>query len=127
VEAPLPTCTTKEKFQFITAYFNSSGHPETQNQSIDRPLNTILTEPNKKALVTTDIANLDFDIKMRFLTDDELAAIMGFPENYFKKPGLNLTKKQIIKMIGNAVHTKMAKVLIMAMMPHLEILNRNVA
>ena len=113
IESPLPSCTTKEKFQFITAYFNSSGHPETQNQSLDRPLNTILTEPNKKALVTADITGIvDFDVKMRFLSDDELAAITGFPAGYFKRSGLKLSKKEIIKMIGNAVPVGMAKALL---------------
>jgi len=113
VDSPLGSPTTNEKFQFITAYFNSSGHPETQNQSIDKPLNTILTEPNKKALVTADMNGfIDFDVKMRFLTDDELASIMGFPEGYFKRPGLKLSKKEIIKMIGNAVPVDMAKALL---------------
>lgn len=49
---------------------------------------------------------------MRFLTEDELAALMGFPEGYFKKPGLKLSKKDIIKMVGNAVPVGMAKALL---------------
>jgi len=113
IDRPLGSPTTKEKFQFITAYFNSSGHPETQNQSLDRPLNTILTEPNKKALITVETDKvIDFDVKMRFLTDAELAAIMGFPKGYFHRPGLKLSKKEIIKMIGNAVPVGMAKALL---------------
>lgn len=120
IESPLGSPTGKDKFQFITAYFNSSGHPETQNQSLDRPLNTILTEPNKKALVTADMDGLvDFDIKMRFLNDDELAAIMGFPKGYFKRPGLKLSKKEIIKMIGNAVPVGMARALLEPTARHL--------
>jgi DNA (cytosine-5)-methyltransferase 1 len=115
INQPLGTLTTEEKFQFITAYFNSSGHPETQNQSLDRPLNTILTKPNKKALVTAELSDLlDFDIKMRFLTADELASITGFPKGYFKRPGLRLSDKRIIKMIGNAVPVGMAKALLEA-------------
>ena len=112
IENPVGSITTDQKHQFITAYFNSSGHPETQNQSIDKPLNTILTAENKKALVTVTDQLFDFDIKMRFLDADELAAIMGFPEGYFKRGGLKLSKKAIIRMVGNAVHVKMAELLI---------------
>lgn len=119
IEAPLPTITTKDhnvlitsKARFISHYFNSSGHPESQNQSLHGPLNSITTT-NKGALVTISRDDLvDFDIKMRFLTDDELAAIMGFPKGYFKRPGLKLSKKEIIKMIGNAVPVGMARALL---------------
>jgi DNA (cytosine-5)-methyltransferase 1 len=121
IDNPLGSLTTKEKFQFITAYFNSSGKPGSQNQSLEKPLGTILTGENKKALVTASLDGLiDFDIKMRFLTEDELASIMGFPEGYFKRPGLKLNKKQIIKMVGNAVHTGMAKALIYVAVKNLE-------
>jgi len=109
VEEPLRAVTTKEKIQFISAYFNSSGHPESQNQSIDKPLNTILTARNKKALTTLDMNLFDFDIKMRFLdAHSELGPIMGFPEGYFE----GYSKKAATKMIGNAVPTGMAKALI---------------
>ena len=110
VEEPLRAVTTKEKIQFISAYFNSSGHPESQNQSIDKPLNTILTARNKKALTTFDMNLFDFDIKMRFLNPyTELGPIMGFPLHYFT----GYSKKAATKMIGNAVSTGMAKALIM--------------
>lgn len=110
---PLNSPTTREKFQFITTYFNSSGKPESQNSSINKPLGTILTGTNKKALVTAKGGDIiEFDIKMRFLTEDELASIMGFPEGYFKKANLNLSKKQIIKMVGNAVPVGMAEALL---------------
>jgi len=110
IEDPLRSITTKEKIQFISAYFNSSGHPESQNQSIDKPMNTILTASNKKALTTFDMDLFDFDIKMRFLdAHSELGPIMGFPEGYFT----GYSKKAATKMIGNAVPTGMAKALIM--------------
>ena len=112
LSSPLPSCTTDEKFQFITTYFNAGGHPETQNESIDRPIGTIL-----KALVTADHEGFDFDIKMRFLTEDEVAAIMGFPEGYFKRPGLKLSKKKIFKLVGNAVPVGMAAALIQTVVP----------
>lgn len=108
IDKPLNAITTGEKFQFISTYFNSGGKPESQNQSIDKPLNTILTAANKKALVT---CHIDFDIKMRFLDDEELASIMGFPAGYFNK--MKLSKKEKIKMIGNAVPTGLARAVIL--------------
>ena len=111
IENPLAAITTQEKFQFITTYFNSSGNPGSQNQSLDKPLNTILTATNKKALVIAiKEGQIDFDIKMRFLTSDELSSIMGFPKGYFKKNKLN--NKQIFKMIGNSVPIDIAKAII---------------
>jgi DNA (cytosine-5)-methyltransferase 1 len=123
--APLGSCTTKEKFQFITTYFNAGGRPESQNESLDRPIGSILTMPNKKALVTADLHTLiDFDVKMRFITDDEAAAIMGFPSGYFKRPGLKLSKKQIFKMVGNSVPPGMAKAVIEPYIPQFVYLNK---
>ena len=122
IDEPIGTLTTEpknqiicavtiEKMQFISSYFNSSNHPETQNQSISKPLNSIQTATNKKALVSADGDLFDFDIKMRFLdAHTELGPIMGFPEEYFE----NYNSKVATKMIGNAVPTGMAKVLISA-------------
>jgi DNA (cytosine-5)-methyltransferase 1 len=126
LEKPAPTIMTwgtdalvTAKIQFISHYFNGNGHPESQNQSLHGPLNSITTN-NKGALVTISQDDLvDFDIKMRFLTDEELAAIMGFPKGYFKRPGLKLSKKEIIKMIGNAVPVGMARALLEPMAKYL--------
>lgn len=118
ITGPLPSCTTEEKFQFITAYFNSGGHPESQNQSIEKPINSLLADRNKHALVTAQCDGLiDFDIKMRFIKHQEASAIMGFPEGYFTRAGLNLSNKKIFKMVGNAVPVGMAKALIMTVVP----------
>ena len=113
IEEPLQSITTKEKFQFISAYFNSSGNPESQNQSIDNQLGTILTGTNKKALITAlQNGDIDFDIKMRFLHPEELSQISTFPEKYFTDPNLRLTKKEQVKLIGNAVPPEWAKLII---------------
>ena len=104
LDKPLGAMTTDEKFQFVTAYFSSGGKPETQNQSLDKPLNAILTGANKHALVTAELGFLDFDVKTRFLTAEELSAIMGFPEGYFE----GVSKKAAIKMIGNSVPVELA-------------------
>jgi len=111
LDSTLGAITTKEKIQFISAYFNSSGHPETQNQDLDKPMNTILTARNKKALVSATGDLFYFDIKMRFLSaHSELGPIMGFPEDYFD----GYSAKVATKMIGNAVPTQMARALIEA-------------
>ena len=107
IEAPLNTIPCKdrhqlvtlEKLQFISHYFSSNGNPESQNQSLDKPLNTIMTTP-KAQLVTL---LMDFDIKVRFLNKEELAEITTFPRDYFSKPGLNISHKDAVKLIGNAV------------------------
>ena len=112
IDDPLNSPTTEEKFQFITTYFNAGGKPESQNSDIDKPLGTVLTHPNKKALVTVDSDIIEFDVKMRFLDKDELAAIMGFPKGYFEKGDLQLNDKQIIRMIGNSVPVGMARALL---------------
>jgi len=113
IDNPLGSMTTKDKFQFITTYFNSGGNPGSQNQSLEKPLGSILTAENKKALVTALLGDIvDFDIKMRFLYDWELSAIMGFPDGYFRRPGLKLSRKAIIKMVGNSVPVGMAKALL---------------
>lgn len=121
IDEPLKTITTEEKFQFITAYFNSSGNPGTQNQSIDNPLGSILTGSNKKALVTAlQNGEIDFDIKMRFLHPEELSRISSFPEKYFTNPQLRLTKKEQVKLIGNAVPPEWARQIIAPVVKQLQ-------
>jgi DNA (cytosine-5)-methyltransferase 1 len=113
IEDPLGALTTKEKVQFITTYFNSGNNPGSQNQSIDSPLNAILTGTNKQALITAiENGEFDFDIKMRFLDPEELSRISTFPEGYFTDPRLRLTKKEQVKLIGNAVPPAWAKMII---------------
>jgi len=134
LEKPAPTITTfgsdaivTAKARFVSSTYNSNGKPEANNHSIESPLAAITTREkhqfittyfnlsNTQGLINSEV--IDFDIKMRFLTDEELASIMGFPVGYFKKPGLKLSKKQIIKMVGNAVPVGMARALISATIP----------
>jgi len=109
LEEPLKTIMTTnkhqlvtiEKKQFISTYYgNSGGH------SLDKPLGTITTE--RKHALTTVIANGDFDIKIRFLTPDELGDITGFPKGYHWYG----SKRLQTWMIGNAVPILMAKAII---------------
>ena len=90
---------TLEKIQFISHYYNSGNNPESNNQSIEKPLHTIMS--NNKAQLVTLLE--DFDVKIRFLDQHELAAISTFPKNYFNQEGLKVSGKDAIRMIGNAV------------------------
>jgi DNA (cytosine-5)-methyltransferase 1 len=97
-----------EKIQFIAKYFNCNGKPEYSSQSLDDPLSSVLGS-NKHQLITL----LDeFDIKARFLRPDELAGCSTFEKGYFAHPELKLSHKNAVKLIGNAVPPKWAKVLV---------------
>lgn len=116
INEPLNTLTTQqrhqlitistEKKQFIHKYFNAACNVS----SINSPLGTITTT-NKNYLVTALLnSNWLIDVKMRFLHVDELKRITGFPEDY----QLTGTKRDQIKMIGNAVTPVMSQVLLQA-------------
>jgi DNA (cytosine-5)-methyltransferase 1 len=109
-----------EKSQFISNFFNSSGNPGTNNKSLDDPLNSIMTN-NKSAIITAiKNGNFDFDIKMRFLTPEELSRISTFPPKYFTDPRLKLTIKEQTKLIGNAVPPEWARLIIQPVVEELQ-------
>lgn len=121
IDDPLWSITTQEKFQFITAYFSSGGNQGSQNQSIESPLGAITTGTNKQALVTAlDTGQLDFDIKMRFLDPEELSRISTFPDQYFTAKPLKLTRKEQVKLIGNAVPPEWARIIIQPIISELQ-------
>ena len=109
IKEPLRTITTwnshrlitVEKQQFISTYFENS-----KTHSLKKLLGTITTQP--KHALTTVMTNEDFDIKVRFLTPEELGGITGFPKNY----AWYGSKRLQVWMIGNAVPIPMAKALI---------------
>jgi DNA (cytosine-5)-methyltransferase 1 len=90
---------TIEKAQFIAHYFNSGGKPENNVQSIEKPIKSLTC--NSQAQLVTLL--YDFDIKVRFLSAEELAEISTFPRDFFNRPGFKVSHKNAIKMIGNAV------------------------
>lgn len=97
LERPAGSITTNDKFQFVTAYFDT-----VKDRCIEQyPV-------------------LDFDISMRFLTPEELAEISGFPRGYFNHNELKLSWKSKVKMIGNAVPTGLAAATIEPMIPEVE-------
>lgn len=116
VHTPLKSATTLdrhqliriEKVQFITKYMNSNGSPERNIESIEDPISPIMTEFKHQLITLLD----GFDIKARFLRPDELAACSTFPRDYFNKPGLKVSGKDAVKMIGNAVPPDWAPVIL---------------
>jgi len=57
---------------------------------------------------------------MRFLDLEELNLISTFPKGYFTDPLLRLTKKDQVKLIGNAVPPKWAEKLIRPVIAELQ-------
>lgn len=113
LEDPIKTISTKdrhqlirlEKAQFLVKYIGSN--PKYANQSIESPLSNIETERKHQLITILD----NFEIKARFLRPDELSGCSTFPRDYFNRPGLKLSSKDAVKMIGNAVPPDWAAVI----------------
>lgn len=95
-------------------YYSTGG----QHQAPDQPLHAVTTLA-RHGLVTVEIDGESYiitDIGMRMLEPKELARAMGFPDWYrWEGPGGKpLTKRDQVKMIGNAVPTGLAKALVKA-------------
>lgn len=87
---------------------SSNGKPERNTESIDDPLTPVMTEFKHQLITLLD----GFDIKARFLRPDELAACTTFPRDYFNRPGLKISGKKAVKMIGNAVPPDWAAIIL---------------
>jgi len=82
-------------------------------QDVDAPMPTQTTRDRfglAIPVLLSDGSRAFLDIRFRMLHWRELAAAMGFPASYNFLPD-QLTKTAIVKMIGNAVETNMAKAL----------------
>lgn len=93
-----------EKLQFIAQYFNSNGNPGANISSIDEPLPPVTCEYKSQLVTIID----NFDIKVRFLDEEELGGCSSFAPGYFSHPDLKISKKDAVRMIGNAVPPKWA-------------------
>ena len=125
IETPLGTITTgTNKKALNTISFDS--YPESDpfgEQSYGAQLHKQFSEQEKALLTAIDEhLYLDFDIKMRFLTPDELAAISTFPDKYFSDPILKLSGKQQTALIGKAVPPQWAEKLIRPIVDELRII-----
>lgn len=99
---------------FLTSYYSSGG----TSQSPGMPLHTVTTIA-RHGLVTVDIDGTSYaitDIGLRMLEPHELAKAMGFPAWYRWEhaDGSPLSKRDAVKMIGNACPVNTVKALIKA-------------
>lgn len=99
---------------FIQHYYSTGG----QHQTPGDPLHAVTTIA-RHGLVTVQIDGETYivtDIGMRMLEPRELARAMGFPDwfRFEKADGTPLTKRDAVKMIGNACPVNTVKALIKA-------------
>lgn len=118
LDRPVPTLATGNHQALVAAFLQSYYTGGGQHQGAEDPLHTVTTLA-RHGLVTVEIDGATYvitDIGMRMLEPRELARAMGFPEWYrFEGPdGKPLTKRDQVKMIGNAVPTGLAKALVKA-------------
>lgn len=119
IESPLGTVVaggTKHALvaAFLQQYYSTGG----QHQDPSAPLHAVTTIA-RHGLVTVQIdgqAYVITDIGMRMLEPRELARAMGFPEwfRFDSSEGKPLTKRDAVKMIGNACPVGTVKALIKA-------------
>ncbi|WP_306600727.1 DNA cytosine methyltransferase [Geothrix sp. 21YS21S-2] len=117
-DEPISTATTKARHALVAAFISHYYGQGTTAQDPGQPLHTITTLA-RHGLVTVEIDGETYiitDIGMRMLEPKELAAAMGFPEWYrwVMAGGAPLTKRDQVKMIGNAVPPPLAKALVLA-------------
>jgi DNA (cytosine-5)-methyltransferase 1 len=96
-----------EKEPFLLVYYGSDAAGGWQ--SVERPLRTITTL-DRFALVTPTTEGH----QMRMLQPPELAAAMGFPKTYLWP--LGITRREHIKLIGNAVAPPMMKAVVKSLL-----------
>lgn len=109
-EDPLPTLDTSNRVglvePFLTTYYRQGGV-----YSVDRPAPTITTK-DRIALVQPVVNGKALDIRFRMLEPKELAAAMGFPEDY----AFTGNRSEVVKQIGNAVAVNIAKALCLSLL-----------
>lgn len=104
-----------ERVAAFLLHYYSNG---TTSQRVDLPMHTVTTI-QRHGLVTVHIDGAEYvitDIGLRMLEPRELATAMGFPAWYRweKSDGIPLSKRDAVKMIGNACPVNTVKELIKA-------------
>lgn len=140
---PLHTITTSAgHFGVVSAYMiKFYNNPETNNQSIDRPLGTITTA-DRFGLVSAFLEKyygeeqlgimveingekyIIADIFLRMLNPEELKVMQGFPKDYIIDRDYHWNKypkTEQVKRIGNSVAPIMAKAIVEANCPYLKV------
>lgn len=105
VEEPLPTITTARGGAMgVVEPYLVQYNGQSDAQPVSDPMPTITTK-DRLALVTPVVNGQTMDIRFRMLTPEELSAAMGFPKGYYFAE----TKRDAVRMIGNAVSVQLAK------------------
>lgn len=118
LEAPVPALTTGNHQALVAAFLQQYYTSGGTSSPVDEPMRAITTLA-RHGLVTVEIDGATFvivDIGMRMLEPHELASAMSFPSWYrwVGPDGKPLSKRDRVKMIGNAVPCQLAKALIKA-------------
>lgn len=108
LDDPIGTITQRGGGSLVEPYLVQYNGSSQSPKSIESPLPTISTK-DRFALVQPQVEDRCLDIRFRMLQPHELAAAMGFAKNY-RWEG-NVTKGDVVKMIGNAVEVNTAKAL----------------
>lgn len=103
-ERPLHTVTAKNHDGWLVSPFLVEYYGNGGSQPVDEPLPTVTTK-DRFALVVPELYPLGLDVRFRMLQPRELAAAMGFPDDY-EFAG---NKTETTEQIGNAVPVSLAK------------------
>lgn len=131
-DEPLHTITTSPgHFGLVSAFLVKYYSGAENNQSIDRPLDTI-TAKERFGLVTIPLTingeqYIISDIFLRMLKPEELKVLQGFPEDYIIDRDYRwrvYPKSEQVARIGNSVVPVMAKTLVEVNCPYLKVGNR---
>lgn len=105
-DRPLHTVTANNHDGHLVTPYLIEYYGNGQARSIGDPLPTVTTK-DRFALVVPELFPCGLDIRFRMLQPRELAAAMGFPEDY----QFCGNKTEVTKQIGNAVPVNLAKAL----------------
>ncbi len=117
-EAPMPTITAGGGKggghiglvnAFLVQYNSAGGHP-SQHQDLRAPLHTVVSRDRFGLVMVHGVPHRIVDIGLRMLQPHELAAAMGFPEDYDLSPAETKTEK--VALIGNAVCCEVAEAIV---------------
>lgn len=106
LDVPLPTVPASKSPAGVCRPYLVQYNGESDCSSIDEPVPTIPTK-DRFALCLPEYYPWGLDVRFRMLQPHELAAAMGFPEDY-EFAG---TKTETIEQIGNAVPVNLAAAL----------------
>ncbi|WP_370290272.1 DNA cytosine methyltransferase, partial [Nocardioides sp.] len=113
VDRPVGTLTTRDRYALITRHYSSPGDGAEMTTPATQPLRTLTTTAQQSVLTPGDLAAAEAvvdDCLFRMLEPHEVAAGMAFPADY----QWSGTRRERVKLAGNAVTPPAARDLIAA-------------